>query len=139
MTTALPTRSGEDNWPNDLIRSKSLRRVIRRLIFGTKKNNLHCRERAECTLLLSRPTRSTRNEKLSESSNVKNPAAGGNESRIFQIALDSCHFGNESTTVTFLKIITQITQSLKEIRIRAKMYVLPLLKNTCRFIKKIDK
>jgi len=130
---AFSSRSGEDNWSNDLTRSKSLRQVIRRLIFGTKKNDFYCGERAKCTLLLSRPTWSTRNEKLSGSSNVKDPAAGGNESRIFRTAPDSCHFGNESTTVTFFWIIMQ---SLKEVQIRAKIYVLPLLKNMFLFMKK---
>jgi len=101
--TALSTRSGEDNCLNDLTKSKSLRRVVRRLIFDTKKNDFHCGERAESTLLLSGLMKSIRNKKLSDSSKVKDPAAGGNESQIFQIAPDSCHFGNESRQSPFLK------------------------------------
>jgi len=109
--------------------------VIRRLVFGAKKNNFHCEERAECTLFLSESTRLTRNEKLNVLSNVKDLAVGGNESRIFQTAPDSCHFGNESTTVTFFKSLSKYAIAKRDTNLR-KNVCSPIIKKYVFFMKK---
>lgn len=55
-------------------------------------------------------SRFIRKEKLSDPSNVSGPAAGGNESRIFQTAPDSNDFGSVSMTVYYFYYIFKVLQ-----------------------------
>jgi len=93
----------EDNWPNDLTRSRFLHRVTRRVIFDTEKKICMVESKLCSASMFSCSTGSIRKEKLSDPLN-KDSAAEGNESRIFRTALNSGYFGSELTTVTFFQV-----------------------------------
>lgn len=102
---------------------------------------------------LSISVRSICEGKLSDSSNIEGPAAGGDESCIFRTASDSSDFGNESITFT---VFNNTNMQFPNIYFRYSLfyntrdqnshekYVLPLylflLKNTWikQFLRKSD-
>jgi len=92
--------SMENNWPDNLIKSGCLHRVIRRLVFDTEGTNLIVKRMANLMCLISIGLYEIREKKLSNSLRI--PLQKGTNLEL------SIHLANEQQTQTFVVIIRQM-------------------------------
>lgn len=104
-----------------MTKSKSLRRMIRRLVFDIKKNDFHCGEWAELCFFQNH---TNRKGKLSSLSNVKNPLQEGTNSRSSKLFPTTILTINQRQS-HFSKFLHNVNMQSRD-TIRAKKYVLLL-------------